>query len=165
MKKVPHIISIVASFALILALFAAYAVAHAPKGNAAPDLSLVPAAPLPSFTHPLTIGARQITVALASTPDVQEQGLSGTSSLADGEGMLFVFPTANSIPFWMKDMRYPIDIIWIGADKTVVDISAGLAPATYPGKFSSKAMDQYVLEVPSGFAEQNHIGIGTPVSF
>ncbi len=119
----------------------------------------------PAFTHPLTIGNKQIQVAFANTPELQEQGLSNTAPLTDGQGMLFAFPTETVPSFWMKDMSYGLDIIWINADKEVVDITANLDPQTFPKSFTPVSPVQFVLEVPAGFAEKNSIEIGTKVKF
>ena len=124
------------------------------------------AVPAPSkFTHPLTIGTTALLVAYAVSPVEQDQGLSGTPPLAADQGMLFLFPSATKLMFWMKDMNYSLDIIWIGADKRVVDVSKNLAPDTYPKIFSPKLPAQYALEVSSGFAEAHDVVPGTVVSF
>lgn len=125
----------------------------------------VPLPAVPLYIHPLEIGGRKISVAYAVTPAEQAQGLSGTTSLADGRGMLFIFPTDTSMPFWMKDMNYALDIIWISEDKTVADITPNLDPASYPDSFGPSVPVRYVLEVPAGFVIENGINIGDRVSF
>ena len=117
------------------------------------------------YAHPLIIGDTKIWVAYAVTPAEQEQGLSGTKPLRDDQGMLFIFPSDTSVSFWMKDMNYPLDIIWIDSEKTVRDISPDLDPATYPTTFAPSIPVRYALEVPAGFAAQNAIEVGTKVSF
>ena len=118
-----------------------------------------------AFIHPLTIGDKQIQVAFANTPELQEQGLSNTAPLTDDQGMLFVFPTETTPSFWMKDMTYSIDIIWIDSNKKVVDITPNLDPKTFPKSFTPVSPAQFVLEVSAGFAEKNTISIGTKVEF
>jgi uncharacterized membrane protein (UPF0127 family) len=119
----------------------------------------------PSFEHPLTIGTKTIMAAYAVTAIEQERGLSDTEALRDGQGMLFVFPSPTDAAFWMKDMRYSLDIIWIGEDKVVKDIHADLSPESYPAQFAPKEPVRYVLEVPAGFAKAHKIKIGTQTSF
>ena len=86
--------------------------------------------------------------------------------LADNRGMLFLFPQENFYPFWMKNMRFPLDIIWIDKDKRIVDIKTDVPTCNQtcesltPG---DKAL--YVLEVNAGFAKKNEIKIGDRVSF
>lgn len=120
---------------------------------------------IPDFIHALTISGKQIQVAYANTPELQQQGLSNTAPLTDEQGMLFMFPTETTPSFWMKDMSYGLDIIWINADKEVVDITANLDPQTFPKSFTPVSPVQFVLEVPAGFAEKNSIEIGTKVKF
>lgn len=157
--------------ALVIGAFFLLSRAGGEKKSAAPvvvsssESQLVPLPSAPLYIHPLEIGGRKIAVAFAVTPGEQAQGLSGTVSLPDGKGMLFIFPADASIPFWMKDMQYALDIIWIGADKTVADITPNLKPSSYPNSFGPRVPVRYVLEVPAGFAKENKIEIGTEVSF
>src|SRR6185369_7191082 len=79
----------------------------------------------------LAIAGRNIKVELATMRAEQEKGLSGRSSLAPDEGMLFVF-SGGAPRFWMKDMNFPIDMIWIGEDLRVVYIKKDARPESYP---------------------------------
>ncbi len=119
----------------------------------------------PLFIHPLSIGAARISVAFAQTPADQERGLSGTASLAADEGMLFIFGAPQSPAFWMKDMQYPIDIIWIGEDKKVIGYTERAVPESYPETYTAAAPVRYVLEVNAGFAKKHGVKPGTAVSF
>ena len=118
-----------------------------------------------TFDHAITLGATHIRAAYAVTSAEQQQGLSGTSPLASDQGMLFFFAKPAIVPFWMKDMNYSLDILWIGADKQVKEITANLAPSTYPNVFASKVPVAYVLEAPAGFAQSNNIAVGAQLSF
>src|SRR5882672_5260542 len=53
----------------------------------------------------------------ADTDALRTLGLSGHSPLAADEGMLFIFPAPGEYGFWMKDMLFPLDLVWIAADK------------------------------------------------
>ena len=117
------------------------------------------------FDHPAIIGKQAITVALATTPAEQEQGLSDTKQLNFDQGMLFVFNPPTMPAFWMKDMNYPLDIIWIDQDKKVIGVSANLDPKTYPQTFSPSDPIEYVLEVSSGFYKTNNIQVGDSLTF
>ncbi len=80
--------------------------------------------------------------------------------------MLFVFPKADYYPFWMPDMHFPLDIIWIGADKKIISISENIPPLldkTKPTYYLSPKPAQYVLEVKAGFAKKHNIKIGDTV--
>lgn len=88
------------------------------------------------------------------------------SSLPEGQGMLFVFEEEAVPCFWMKNVRFPLDIIWLSQDKTVADISESVLPCgdSCPG-IMPKARARYALEVNSGFAAKNHIKIGDQAEF
>ncbi len=110
-------------------------------------------------------------VELAVTPAERNQGLSGHPPLADNEGMLFVFENEAKWTFWMKEMLFPLDMLWIDARCTVVDITenapkpeSGQALGDLP-RFFPKTLAQYVLEVNAGTAQRTGIAIGDQVSF
>jgi uncharacterized membrane protein (UPF0127 family) len=89
------------------------------------------------------------TVTVADEPHEWRQGLSGTAPLADQTGMLFVFDQEDRYGMWMKDMNYPLDILWINNDMTVVHIEENVEPNTYPKVFASDEPARFVLEVPA----------------
>jgi uncharacterized membrane protein (UPF0127 family) len=90
-------------------------------------------------------------------------GLSGHAPLAEDEGMLFIFDEASVYPFWMKDMLFPIDIIWIDANSRISYIESAVTPDTYPKVFAPDAPALYTLEVKSGTAERLGFKIGDAV--
>lgn len=108
----------------------------------------------------INIGGRPVYVDIADTPALREQGLSGRKILKDNEGMLFVFDTPTKPGFWMKEMNFPIDIIWINEESLVADVSENLLPSSYPQIFSPRTEIKYVLEVPAGFVKKNNVKIG-----
>ena len=109
------------------------------------------------------IGDQTVRVTVADTPESRERGLSGRDGLASDEGMLFVFPNDEYHMFWMKDMLFSIDIVWLSRDKTVVDIAEDVSPDTFPSSFSPRALARYVLELPAGFVEEYTVQIGDEV--
>jgi len=111
----------------------------------------------------MTIGSTTLTVEIASTPAEQQAGLSGRPSLALGHGMLFVFGTPGEYGFWMKEMLFSLDIIFINSEKSVVTVYPELTPGTYPEAFYPANPALYVLEVPAGFAAQHGIVEGSKV--
>lgn len=108
-------------------------------------------------------------VEVADTEDKREQGLSGRAGLQEGSGMLFVFDVPGKYGFWMKDMNFPIDIIFIDASGTVVSVVRDASPESYhlqpPQVFYPDLPAQYVLEVPAGFVASRAIGVGERVTF
>lgn len=114
-------------------------------------------------TAEIELNGNRIAVEIADEPHEWMRGLSGRDVLPKGSGMLFQFPRAEARTFWMKDMRFPIDIIWI-RDGVVVGIDANV-PAPQPGedpaaRTSPEPVDA-VLEVPAGFAAEQGIGIAS----
>lgn len=112
------------------------------------------------------IGDTQLEVEIAQTNSEKARGLSGRERLAEESGMLFVFDKPAMYLFWMKNMLFSIDIIWIGKDKKIVDITHGAEPEEGEDQlFLSKGPSQYILEVNNGWAETNGIQIGDRVEF
>lgn len=117
-------------------------------------------------TVPISVGVTTINARLATTEAQREQGLSGTPSLGPNEGMLFVFEYDNKWPIWMKNMHYPIDIVWIDAGKRVVWIERNVSPKTYPKQsFKPSLNARYVLEIEAGGAQQYGIRTGQILQF
>jgi len=111
------------------------------------------------------IAGQIVKVDLALTQKDQEQGLSGRESLKDNEGMLFIFSKAQKNYFWMKDMNFPIDIIWLDENFRVIYIQKDALPSSYPNVFGPAVDNSYVLEVSSGFSKKNNLKEGDLVEF
>jgi uncharacterized membrane protein (UPF0127 family) len=120
-----------------------------------------------SYRNDTTIsaGVNSINAELAKTDEQKSTGLGGRSCIGANQGMLFVFKESASYSFWMKDMKFPIDIIWINENKTVNKVIAGLAPSTYPKAYNNTQPAKYVLEIRSGSARQLNITEGTTLEF
>lgn len=67
----------------------------------------------------VTVNGQTIRVEVAQSEKEKQAGLSKRGKLAENKGMLFVFEKADYPAFWMKDMRFPIDIIFINDNKVV----------------------------------------------
>ncbi|HEU0085469.1 MAG TPA: DUF192 domain-containing protein [Candidatus Paceibacterota bacterium] len=113
----------------------------------------------------IKIGEKILLVDLKNTPSSRAQGLSGRESLSPDEGMLFVFETPGRYPFWMKDMNFSIDIIWLDENLNIVHIKEGATPLSYPATFVSETDGKYVLETVSGFSRKNNIEVGDKLEF
>ncbi len=108
-----------------------------------------------------------VTVELATTPAQLSKGLSGRDSMPSDHGMLFVFDSEDYWSFWMKDMKFPLDIIWFNSSRQAVYIEQALQPCS-PDNCpihtpSAKAM--YVLEVIAGFVAVHDLALGDAFSF
>ena len=128
-----------------------------------------PATPTPDLPV-VTIGGFSWPVELAVTAEEQVLGLSGRAELAAGSGMLFVWAGESRRSFWMPDMNFPLDLVWIGGDCTVVAITRD-APPQAPGQSRAElpryVVDgvQYVLEINAGEAALRGVKVGDGVEF
>jgi uncharacterized membrane protein (UPF0127 family) len=115
-----------------------------------------------SMKNVVKVGDVDIPVEIALDP---VRGLSGRGSMNPGTGMLFRM--VNARDFWMKDMRFPLDIIWINDKREVVDISENLpipTPASHSlPLYSPKRLAVYALEINGGEAKALGINIGDAV--
>lgn len=114
----------------------------------------------------LEINDVKIDLEIADTFEAQRQGLSDREELANNTGMLFVWEEKQIKNFWMKNMHFPLDIIWIDGNK-IVHISENLPPeGEMPqNHYSSIVPVNNVLEVNAGFCAEHDIKIGDEVKF
>jgi uncharacterized membrane protein (UPF0127 family) len=164
-ERLSHVLIILCTFLLVVALIAAFASFFIPKtvvsNTAIPHSYPIDAAGYK--TESLSIGTATISVEIADTDALREQGLSDRTSLGANAGMLFVFQSDLIPDFWMKDMNFPLDMIWIDASGTIADITNDILPASYPSTVSPKTPIRYVLEVNAHFAQANGIVVGDSV--
>ena len=95
------------------------------------------------------------------------KGLMFREKLGDNEGMLFVFPFDARQSFWMKNMRFALDIIWIDRDKMIVDMREDVPPCAADAcrGLNPQAACRYVLEVTAGFVRRHGIKAGQRIRF
>lgn len=116
----------------------------------------------------IIVGETPVVVDLALTPPQHSLGLGYRNGLEPGTGMLFVFDKAERRNFWMRGMRFCLDIVWIqdgvitGAAESVCPDPPGTSDDKRPLRNSDVPV-QYVLEVPAGWLEEHGYGPGTPV--
>ena len=152
-----------------------------PSATAQPTAIQPPSAPLENpplialdgggASPAVSVGGVAFEVEIAFTPEGRTRGLSGRDSLADGAGMLFVFKGGAASSFWMREMRFALDFVWIGDGCEVVDIHADV-PAPPAGTalgelpiYSSRTPARYNLEINAGEAAARGIEIGDAVKF
>jgi len=93
-----------------------------------------------------------------------ERGLSGREKLKNDTGVLFIFKEESKYPFWMKDMKFPIDIIWINDSKIVYIKHNVPIPITQNiPTFAPDVSARYVLEINAGLSEKYGFQIGDGV--
>lgn len=111
----------------------------------------------------IEIGKNKIEIEIVDTPEKMSMGLSNRQSLPYNSGMLFIMPNPIITAFWMKDMRFPIDIIWIDQNYKIIKIDSSVMPETYPNTFSPPSLIKYVLEVNAGYSEDKNIKAGDAI--
>jgi uncharacterized protein len=117
-----------------------------------------------------TINNHNFVVEVISTATEKEQGLSGREFLAEDNGMLFLYDTKEIRAFWMKDMRFDIDLLWIN-DQEIVGIEK-LMTAPDPdtlyddlAKYNSPQPVNRILEFPAGTIDKYSIQVGDIINF
>ena len=104
-----------------------------------------------------------VEVRIADTQQKRYTGLSDTEALGDDEGMLFVHDEEGDYAYVMREMAFPLDIVFVDAGGTVTRIHRAELPpegtsgsdlARYPGR------GKYVLEVPMGYTDDHSIEVG-----
>ncbi len=116
------------------------------------------------------VGKDLVWVKIARTDQERKQGLSGVEKLAENEGMLFILPEKQIPNFWMKEMNFALDFVWIANNK-VVDISENV-PAPAPNSSSDKIARvqpkmpvDMVLEINTGWVKKHKVKIGGELLF
>jgi uncharacterized membrane protein (UPF0127 family) len=157
-----------------LLLIIGFSLILATKVQAQPDTSLVSEVQeaaqngIDYLKAKVSIDGLQLSAEIPTTRELMAKGLAVKNELRDNESMLFVYEEPSRHSFWMKDMRFPIDIMWISSNGRVVHIEENLEPCplapTCPS-YAPNADSQYVLETVSGFAQRHNIGLGTYIKF
>lgn len=102
----------------------------------------------------ITINGQTLKLEIANTPSAIVQGLSGRKTMAQDEGMLFVMPNVEYQSFWMKDMKFAIDIVFLREGR-VVDVVTLEPPKAFTiPRHTSKAEADMVLELRAGKAKE-----------
>lgn len=151
-------------YILLLAVFAGAFSFHIWEGSLVTDNSYTAQIVKP-ITPSVTINKLEIPIEVMRTLTEVQKGLSGRANLDPKNGMLFIFSKADYYRFWMPDMHFPIDIVWINNNE-VVDISYNVSNEFDPSKpkfYLPSKKANYVLEVNAGFSKKNNIKIGNSV--
>lgn len=113
------------------------------------------------------LNGNKIKLIIARTPTEREKGLAIYNSLPKDKGMLFIFEKKGYYPFWMKDMKFPIDIIFIN-DNKIVSFSENLPVPTKGEKLpiyeSEKPFDS-ALEINAGLIKKFDLKVGDEITY
>ena len=110
----------------------------------------------------------RFTVEVAETPETQSRGLMERPSLAPNAGMLFIFQDVALRAFWMMNTLIPLDMLFIDAERRIINIQANALPCEPPQRcptYNSTAPAKYVLEIAGGRAQALGIRAGDYVHF
>lgn len=117
-------------------------------------------------TTSVKIGSGMYHVWVADDEAKRVQGLSGVEKLKINGGLLMDFQSNGFWGIWMKDMKMPLDIIWLDANKKVVHLEAEVDPSLGSSKvLVPKNLSRYVLELPAGSAKKAGIRLNEVAEF
>lgn len=116
----------------------------------------------------VTIGSDSFVARVADTEYKRSRGLSGTTTLASDEAMLFVFSEPQRTAFWMRGMNYPIDIIWIHGGR-IIDMATRVPPTletdeTKIPRYYPRAAAETVVEVAAGTSDRLGVKLGDSIT-
>ncbi|MFO7809003.1 DUF192 domain-containing protein [Guyparkeria sp.] len=111
------------------------------------------------------LGGERFEIELATTPTSRQRGLMHRPPLAEDQGMLFIYPDEARRSFWMKNVSFAIDILYLDAEWRVIHRHEAVPPCRRdpcPG-YPSDAAARYVLELPAGTAGRLSLEAGTRI--
>ena len=111
------------------------------------------------------INEKCFSVEIADENSERVSGLSNRDSLNENQAMLFIFKEETIPNFWMKDMKFPIDIIWIDENLEISGIQKNLSPCEedFCPTFKPKKKIKYALEINAELSEEFNLEIGDEV--
>lgn len=110
----------------------------------------------------LVLGDGIFNVLVVSDDASRQKGLGGKDSIADNEGLMMNFSSDSKWGIWMKDMKFPIDIVWLDSNKKVVDIVKNVKPDEPTGTVHRpRKPARYVLEFKAGTVDNKAIHINS----
>ncbi len=109
----------------------------------------------------------KIMAELAMTEEERQRGLMFREDLGENQGMLFLFSEEGIYPFWMKNMKFSIDILWLDKEKRVVHIEAEVPPCPRdPCPSYAPAQEAlYVLELKTGWTKRHGLKLFDKIEF
>jgi hypothetical protein len=112
----------------------------------------------------VTIGGKAFQALVSSTEALRDKGLGQRDSLDTDKVMLFIFDAPDLLGFWMKDMRFSIDMMWLDAQGVVVSIENNVSPDTYPKVYFPTKPSLYVIETNAGVLQSVGVKVGDKVT-
>ncbi len=108
-----------------------------------------------------------VTAEIAVSEEERARGLMFREKLLEDQAMLFLFETEDIHSFWMKNMRFPIDILWLDKNRRIVHIEARVSPCPHEPcpTYAPAAPAAFVLELQSGCAERHRLRVYDRLEF
>lgn len=113
-----------------------------------------------SFSKEVSINNTVLKVAISDTNEERARGLSKINEIKDNEGMIFIFGEPALYGIWMKEMNFPIDVIWFNSEMKVISIKESFLPSSFPEVAYPSEKAFLVLETKAGFVKDHKILIG-----
>jgi uncharacterized protein len=114
---------------------------------------------------------KKINAEVMTDPMDMQRGMMFRDSIPPDRGMLFIHGSPGKYPYWMYQVRVPLDIIWLDPNRRVVEISANTPPCEKPASakecpnYGGNQAALYILELGSGEAAKNGVQVGTVINF
>lgn len=113
----------------------------------------------------MIVNGYRVSLEVARSLEEKRKGLSDRDSLFEDAGMLFLFETPAIRSFWMKDMKFAIDILWIDEQGIIVGMEENISSDSFPQRFRSPKPVPYVVEVSAGWAASHSVKVGDKTRF
>jgi uncharacterized membrane protein (UPF0127 family) len=109
------------------------------------------------------IGNKNYCLYLADTNEKRTNGLSN-KTISSSEGMIFIYKQPGYRRFWMKEMSYSLDLLYLNNNR-VIDYHENIAPDTYPKTFTSSTPANKIIELKAGEIKNASIKKGDVLNF
>lgn len=120
-----------------------------------------PSAPTMRHDREVMLNGKTLQLEIANTPSSIVQGLSGRKTMAQDEGMLFIMPNVENQSFWMKDMKFALDLVFLREGRVVDIVTLQRPSLTSIPSYQSKTEADMVLELNEGMVKEYKLEIGT----
>lgn len=108
-----------------------------------------------------------VTAELATTPEQRQLGLMFREGINADQGMLLIFEEEDFFTIWMKNMTFPLDLLWLDQEKRIVHIECDVPPcrAEPCASYSPQIPGMYVLELQAGSVRENGLKLYDSLEF
>ena len=106
----------------------------------------------------IVLNGNRFSSEIMDTNQLRQKGLSGRSNIGQDNAMIFVFDDTARHCFWMKDMKFNIDMVWLDAGNKVVAIEKRVSPGSYPTSYCHNGTK--VIELAAGTTERIKLRVG-----